>query len=119
MQSIQQFVQHNPFIYDYIFANAGFTPSSNATSLETGIESGLSTMHIGHVAMLDLLRKKKQLNTNVTITFVSSDAMRVGAFHNSLIEHQYGHGDLKSELTIGCIPRGGAVAPFCIPPMVL
>ena len=119
LQSIQQFVQHNPFVYDYIFANAGFTPSSNATSLETGIESGLSTMHIGHVAMLDLLRKKKQLNTNVTITFVSSDAMRVGAFHNSLIEHQYGHGDLKSELTIGCIPRGGAVAPFCIPPMVL
>ena len=117
--SVQAYVEKNTVTYDYIFNNAGFTPSTNSTAIETGIELGLSTMHVGHIALLHLLRQKKQLAKDVTIVHVSSDAMRLGAFHNSILDNDLGNGDLSGEITIGCTPVGGAVTPFCLPPTVL
>ena len=105
--------------YDYVFANAGFTPDGNYSSIDLQLESGLATMHVGHLALLHLLRNKDQLADDVTIVHVSSDAMRFGAFHRSLVDDASGHGDLNTEVTIGCPPRGGAVAPFCVPPSVV
>ena len=102
---------------NYLILNAGFTPSDNSTNF--GIESGLAVMHYGHAHLVNLLRSQNMLSSNVRITLVSSDAMRLGAFHRSILDNEFGAGDLKGEITIGCKDKGGAVAPFCVPPVIL
>lgn len=102
---------------DYFFANAGFTPSDNSTKF--GIESGLGTMHFGHFHMLQLLQQQDLLAPQASIIYVASDALRLGAFHQSLLDTASGLGDLSGEITVGCPPRSGSVAPFCLPPTIV
>lgn len=86
--------------YDIVVVNAGWTPMGNRTT-EDGYEAGLGAMHFGHHMIVEALRDADSLATDAFIAVVSSDAMRLGAFDESLFDEN-GEGDLRGEITYGC-----------------
>jgi NAD(P)-dependent dehydrogenase (short-subunit alcohol dehydrogenase family) len=89
---------------DLLILNAGYIPSGNYTSLGSGWEAGLGDMHLGHFAMLKFLSEMDLVNKiSTTVVAVSSDMMRFGGFHDSLLVEK-GEGDLKGEITTGIRP---------------
>ena len=95
---------------DLLVNNAGVTPTGNKTTAE-GFEWGLGVMHFAHQALTTWLLEAGLMHEDATVLSVSSDAMRFGAFHKSLMTAD-GHGDLSGEITYGC----DKPEPLCQPP---
>ena len=84
-----------------------------------GVETGIAVMHFGHHALTRWLIDDRIMEpSQAKLVMVSSDAMYFGRFHTSLTANEDGMGDFGGEETIGCESIGGAVLPFCIPPIV-
>ena len=118
---------------DLIIANAGFVPLANSTVNvfpTIDVEEGLFAMYTGHHALLHFLGEASLLASNLSVVSVSSDAMRVGSFHDSLfidseedITPPAAYGDLSGQVTKGCslpsfgLVESGFATPCCIPRM--
>lgn len=114
-----------------LVANAGYVPIRNTTT--TGFEDGLYSMLVGHHAVFRYLEDSTPLPDTtaaiagpalaegLNVVVVASDAMRFGAFHESLTESpswsEGGDADLRGQVTTGCsLPPLNIVMPFCVPP---
>ena len=108
---VTETVGSRPAAIDYVFANAGFVPVGNH-STPVGLEAGLGASHFGHFHLVRSLRSAGAFKRGAAVVLVSSDASRLGAFHDSLMESPSGEGDLNGEYTVGC----ETPFPFCLPP---
>eukprot|EP00927_Polykrikos_kofoidii_P036384 TRINITY_DN3071_c0_g1_i1.p1 TRINITY_DN3071_c0_g1~~TRINITY_DN3071_c0_g1_i1.p1 ORF type:complete len:436 (+),score=55.81 TRINITY_DN3071_c0_g1_i1:84-1391(+) len=96
---------------DILVENAGFTPVSNQTTKD-GFEAGLGAMQFGHFALTKQLMETGTLAGDASVVIVASEAMRLGSFHDSIHTHPTGEGDLRGEVTTGCVVPLPACSPF-------
>jgi len=95
---------------DILFNNAGFLPVGNTTT-EDGFEAGFGSMHLGPYALMRWMLQQGILQRNATVVMVSSEAMRFGSMHSSLLDNPDGEGDLRGEVTVGCAGRSAICPP--------
>lgn len=99
---------------DLLVLNAGLTPTGNKTTM-SGLELGFGTMNVGHQALIQYLEKAGVISPSSTkIIVVSSDAMRFGSFHSSILQGN-GEGDLRGEYTVGCKKSAPICSPVSVP----
>eukprot|EP00929_Paragymnodinium_shiwhaense_P077125 TRINITY_DN39699_c3_g2_i1.p1 TRINITY_DN39699_c3_g2~~TRINITY_DN39699_c3_g2_i1.p1 ORF type:complete len:464 (+),score=71.41 TRINITY_DN39699_c3_g2_i1:92-1393(+) len=96
---------------ELFMANAGLVPGADNETTADGFEMGFGVNHLGHFALTAAMFESNLFAPDVSVVAVSSDAMRLGSFHSSLMNGA-GDGDLKGEVTVGC----GRADPICIPP---
>ncbi len=86
------------------------------------VEMGLGVMHFGHFALVRWLLEAGLVpaGNQTRLVQVSSDAMRLGTLHPSLVAdgNPHGLGDLAGQFTYGCDEGffGGDLGGMCIPP---
>eukprot|EP00929_Paragymnodinium_shiwhaense_P091820 TRINITY_DN51717_c0_g3_i1.p1 TRINITY_DN51717_c0_g3~~TRINITY_DN51717_c0_g3_i1.p1 ORF type:complete len:430 (+),score=82.45 TRINITY_DN51717_c0_g3_i1:73-1362(+) len=103
-------VEKNLGKVDLLVANAGIIAVGKEITRD-GLELGWGVNHIGHFALVRWLLKADMLAPKASVLVVSSDTMRLGNFHASLMS-DHGEGDLRGEHTVGCDVN----SPVCIPP---